>query len=90
LVSPLFRRLWRMPEFSLRGYGIHRFTHPRFGKLGFEHASCTPDGHPGIRVVICTPCDAATRRAIAQASAEQGKAAVARGPHAPVLEAGNR
>src|SRR3569833_1307723 len=64
--SPLFRRLWRMPEFTLRPFGIHRFTHPKWGELAFEHTSCTPDGYPHIRMVICTPENAAARAAIAQ------------------------
>ncbi len=38
--SPIFRRLWRLPEFTLRAYGLHRFSHPRFGDLTFEHTSC--------------------------------------------------
>jgi transcriptional regulator with XRE-family HTH domain len=68
--SPMFRRIWRMPDFNLRGYGVHRFTHARYGELAFEHASCVPDGHPGIRIVICTPFDAATKRAVAQINSE--------------------
>jgi transcriptional regulator with XRE-family HTH domain len=68
--SELFNRLWRTPEFSLRGFGLHRFTHARFGQLAFEHNSCVLDGHPDVRLVICTPENAAARRAIAQVSAE--------------------
>jgi transcriptional regulator with XRE-family HTH domain len=68
--SPLFNRIWRTPEFTLRGYGLHRFTHARFGPLSFEHASVVPDGHPNFRVVICTPENVAARRAVAQAAAE--------------------
>jgi len=65
--SPLFRRIWRLPEFTLRPFGIHRFTHPRFGDVAFEHTSCVPDGHPNIRMVICVPENDAARRAIEQA-----------------------
>jgi len=65
--SPLFARLWRTPEFSLRGFGLHRFTHARYGRLVFEHTSVVPDGHPNIRIVVCTPDNAAARRAVAQA-----------------------
>lgn len=68
--SELFNRLWRTPEFSLRGFGLHRFTHARFGQLAFEHNSCVLDGHPDIRLVICTPENAAARRAVALVSAE--------------------
>ncbi len=68
--SPVFRRLWRIPEFTLRGFGIHRFTHTRYGALAFEHTSSVPDGHPNIRVVICIPDNAATKRAVAQANTE--------------------
>jgi transcriptional regulator with XRE-family HTH domain len=73
--SPVFRRLWRIPEFNLRGYGINRFTHARYGALAFEHTSCVPDGYPDIRVVICMPDNAATKRAIAQANVEMGQQA---------------
>jgi hypothetical protein len=72
-MSPLFKRIWRLPEFSLRAFGIHRFTHPRFGELAFEHTSCVPDGHPNIRLVICTPQNTAARRAVAEVNAEGAK-----------------
>jgi transcriptional regulator with XRE-family HTH domain len=62
--SPLFRRIWRLPEFTLRPFGTHRFTHPRFGDVAFEHTSVVPDGHPNIRMVICVPENEAARRAI--------------------------
>ena len=71
--SPLFNRLWRIPEFTLRSYGVHRITHPRYGDLVFEHNSVVPDGNPEIRVVICTPTDVATTRAVAQANADMTK-----------------
>jgi len=68
--SPLFQRIWRFPEFTLRAYGLHRFTHARFGPMAFEHTSYVPDGHPNIRVVICTPVNAAAKRAVAQINSE--------------------
>jgi transcriptional regulator with XRE-family HTH domain len=67
--SPLFRRLWRIPEFTLRPFGIHRFNHPRFGEVAFEHTSVVPDGHPHIRMVICVPDNTAARRAVAESAA---------------------
>jgi transcriptional regulator with XRE-family HTH domain len=67
-VSALFNRLWRRPDFSLRAYGIHRFSHPQYGELAFEHTSCVPDGHPGVRVVIGAPANAAAGRALALAN----------------------
>lgn len=73
--SQLFSRIWRSPEFTLRSYGLHRFTHPRFGEIAFEHNSSVPDGHPDIRVVICTPADDAARRAVAQVNADLAKEA---------------
>lgn len=73
-VAPLFNRLWRLPDFTLRSYGLHRFTHPKYGELAFEHTSCVPDGHPNIRVVICTPDNPAAKRAVAQVNAELAKA----------------
>jgi len=66
--SPVFRRIWRIPEFSLRAFGVYRFKHPRFGELAFEHTSSVPDGHPHIRVVICMPDNAAAKKAVAQAA----------------------
>ncbi len=55
LNSPLFSRIWNEQEFTVRAYGVHRFTHARFGPLSFEHYSYVPDGHPNIRVVTCIP-----------------------------------
>jgi transcriptional regulator with XRE-family HTH domain len=68
--SPLFNRLWRGPDFALHSFGPHRFTHARFGLLTFEHTSYVPDGHPYIRVVLCTPENAAAKRAAATVNAE--------------------
>jgi transcriptional regulator with XRE-family HTH domain len=68
--SPLFNRLWRTPDFTLRSYGMHEFKHARFGQLAFEHTSVVPDGHPNVRVVICTPYSAAAKRAVATVNAE--------------------
>jgi transcriptional regulator with XRE-family HTH domain len=70
--SPLFSRLWRTPEFTLRGFGVHVFNHARYGRLAFEHTSCVPDGHPGIRVVFCTPDNAAAKRSVAEVAAGLG------------------
>jgi transcriptional regulator with XRE-family HTH domain len=68
--SPLFNRLWRSPDFTVRSFGLHQFTHARFGLMAFEHTSYVPDGHPNIRVVICTPEGAVSRRAVATVAAE--------------------
>jgi transcriptional regulator with XRE-family HTH domain len=68
-VSPLFRRVWRTPEINVRSYGIHRFRHPQYGEVAFEHTSYVPDGHPTVRMVVCMPNDAATRRVVAQVAA---------------------
>lgn len=59
--SPVFRRIWRTPEINVRSYGRHRFIHARHGELSFEHTTFVPDGHPTLRVVLCTPCDERTR-----------------------------
>ena len=64
----MFNRLWRRPEFTLRAYGVHRFTHAHYGELAFEHTSCVPDGHPGVRVVIGAPANAAAGRALTLAN----------------------
>ena len=69
--SPMFNRYWRGSEFTLRYCGMHHFNHPRFGLVSFEHTSYVPDGHPNIRVVVCNPENAAAKRAVAAALAEQ-------------------
>lgn len=72
--SPLFARLWRVPDVALNAFGIHTIQHARFGLITFEHTSYVPDGHPYIRVVVCTPENAAARRAVAIVNAELGDA----------------
>lgn len=69
--SPLFARLWRVPDVSLNAFGLHTLQHARFGQMTFEHTSYVPDGHPYIRVVMCTPENAAARRAVALVAAGQ-------------------
>ncbi len=66
-VSPVFRRMWRRPEINAQFYGVNRFRHPVYGQLALEHTSYIPDGYPGLRVVTCTPVDAATRAAVTRA-----------------------
>jgi hypothetical protein len=68
--NPVFRRIWRAPEINVRSYGVHRFMHPRFGALSFENSTFVPDGHPTLRIVLCTPVDDATRTALDRARAE--------------------
>ncbi|MEP7313712.1 MAG: helix-turn-helix transcriptional regulator [Pseudomonadota bacterium] len=70
--SPQFRRIWRSPAINPRSYGSNRIVHEQYGPLGFEHTSYVPDGHPGVRVVICMPEDEATRRALQLAQAGVG------------------
>ena len=67
--SPLFRRLWGLPEFSLRALGLFNFRSERYGDLTFEHISVVPDGHPGIRIGTSVPASPEARRAVAHASA---------------------
>jgi hypothetical protein len=74
MVSALFARLWRRPDFSLRAHGIHRFRHPQYGELAFEHTSSVPDGHPGVRVIIGAPANAAAGRALVLANEIVAKA----------------
>lgn len=66
MTSPVFRRVWRTPEINVRSYGIHRFRHPQYGQLTFEHTSYVPDGHPATRVVICMPHDEATQKVVGE------------------------
>lgn len=69
-LSPVFRKLWRMPDVALRAYGPHTFNHPRFGEVTFEHTSYIPDGYPTLRVVVCTPHSLGAMRAITLVNAE--------------------
>ncbi len=69
-LSPVFRKLWRMPDVALRNYGPHTFNHARFGEMTFEHTSYIPDGYPTIRVVVCTPHSLAAMRAVATVNEE--------------------
>ncbi len=63
--SPVFHKIWRTPEINVRSYGLHRFTHARYGPLAFESTSYVPDGFPSVRVIICTPIDQATGQIVA-------------------------
>jgi transcriptional regulator with XRE-family HTH domain len=65
--SPLFRRIWRTPEINIGSYGVHRFVHASYGDVAFEHATFVPEGHPTLRVVLCTPWDESTEKALADA-----------------------
>ena len=69
-LSPVFRRIWRAPEINVRSFGMHRFRHPRYGDLAFEHTSYVPDGHPDMRVVVCMPHERRTKQAVAKVHAE--------------------
>jgi hypothetical protein len=71
-LSPVFRKLWRMPDVALHNYGPHTFTHPRFGEVTFEHTSYIPDGYSTIRVVVCTPHNLAAMRAVTTVNEELG------------------
>jgi len=77
-VSPLFRRIWRTPEINVRSYGLHRFRHAQYGELSFEHTSYVPDGHPTVRVVVCMPEDAVTKKAVAKLHGEMVEAELPR------------
>jgi transcriptional regulator with XRE-family HTH domain len=69
--SPVFRRIWRAPEINVGSYGMHRFLHAKLGELTFENCTFVPDGHPTLRMVLCTPCDEHTRQAIANVRAQE-------------------
>ena len=65
---PIFTRLWGLAEVVGRHDAV--VTHPRGHGITFEHTSYVPEGSPNLRVIIFTPCNAATvtkvREAIAQ------------------------
>jgi transcriptional regulator with XRE-family HTH domain len=67
--SPMFRRMWRLPDFNLRNYGAHAMNHPKYGPLVFDQSSSVPDGYPYVRIILCTPFDAGTRLALERISA---------------------
>jgi transcriptional regulator with XRE-family HTH domain len=69
-ISPMFRRIWRLPDFNLRPYGLHAITHPVYGKMVFDQGSCVPDGYPYIRIILCTPFDAETQLTLERISAD--------------------
>jgi transcriptional regulator with XRE-family HTH domain len=73
--NPLFRRIWRAPEINVRSYGVHRFVHAQLGELAFENSTFVPDGHPTLRVVLCTPMDDATRAALDKARVQIARTA---------------
>ncbi len=77
-MSPVFHRIWRTPEINVRSYGLHRFRHARYGELSFEHTSYVPDGHPTVRVVVCMPDDAVTKKVVAELHAEMVEAELPR------------
>jgi hypothetical protein len=56
----------------LRAHGLQRFTHAQFGPISLEHTSFAPDGNPHLRVIICTPKNAATRQVMTQINAKPG------------------
>jgi transcriptional regulator with XRE-family HTH domain len=74
---PEFSRLWSAADVV----GAHNavVAHPRGPDLKFEHTSYVPEGHPGLRVVIFTPCTeqslALVRDAAAQIETDRRKVA---------------
>ena len=64
-----------LPDVALHAFGLHTFEHGRFGQLAFEHTSYVPEGHPWIRVVVCTPENEAARQAVANVAASAPDAA---------------
>jgi len=66
--SPEFRAWW--PRHDVAGFATRtrRFRHPVAGPLEFAHLQLTPDGAPGLRVVVHAPVpgdDSAARLAAA-------------------------
>lgn len=72
--SPAFRRMWRAPEINVRSYGEYRIPNAEFGELVFENTAYVPDGHPAIRIVMLTPMDDTTRKAVEAVRKRQAKA----------------
>jgi transcriptional regulator with XRE-family HTH domain len=75
--SAIFRRIWRAPEINVKSYGVHRFLHAQYGELAFENGTFVPDGHPTLRVVLCTPHDERTGKTLAEVREQGPRTAVA-------------
>jgi transcriptional regulator with XRE-family HTH domain len=68
---PVFTRLWGLAEVV----GTHDavVTHPRGHGSTFEHTSYVPEGSSNLRLIIFTPCNAATTALVHDARAKLEK-----------------
>ncbi|MGA5653511.1 helix-turn-helix transcriptional regulator [Rahnella contaminans] len=54
--SPEFRAWWPRNDVLQQPSTIKRITHPDEGHLAFEYLSLAVEGCPGMRFIVCTPC----------------------------------
>jgi hypothetical protein len=68
---PVFTRLWGLAEVV----GTHDavVTHPRSHGITFEHTSYVPEGSNNLRLIIFTPCNAASAALVHEARAKLEK-----------------
>jgi transcriptional regulator with XRE-family HTH domain len=67
-VSTEFRLWWPRHDVRHHASTVKRLRHPTAGLLTFEYLSLDVTGHPGMRLVVCTPNDSTDRAASTPAS----------------------
>ena len=65
---PVFTRLWSLAEVVGRHDAV--VTHPRSHGATFEHTSYVPEGSSNLRLIIFTPCNAASTALVHEARAK--------------------
>jgi hypothetical protein len=53
--SPDFRMWWPRHDVAHQPSTVKRVRHPSAGQLVFEYMSLDVAGHPGMRLIVCTP-----------------------------------
>jgi hypothetical protein len=70
--SPEFSRMWAQHEVASPASYLKIFRHPAYKRLSMTTNSLAVLAAPGTRMVVYTPADDATRRAVADLIADQG------------------
>jgi transcriptional regulator with XRE-family HTH domain len=71
-ISPEFAAMWSTQDVAHPGAFHKVFRHPLYPRLPMTSTSLTIQGCPGSRMVIYTPADVATRRAMEQLLSDTG------------------
>ncbi|HEV7679480.1 MAG TPA: helix-turn-helix transcriptional regulator [Candidatus Dormibacteraeota bacterium] len=58
--SPEFAALWQRRDVSGRAHGLKQMSHPRLGRLDFQHAAYEVSDQPGCKLILYTPADRRT------------------------------